>query len=74
MPVAARDDADTPVSPAATDTEQLQRLLELREILIQEQRSAQSPAVARSLEMADYYLFVGLTYCGYTEKLFPEQK
>jgi hypothetical protein len=25
------------------------------------------------LQMADYYLFLGLTCFGYSEKLFPEQ-
>jgi hypothetical protein len=53
--------------------EQLQRLLDLRDQLLGEQTAAASPAVARALQMADYYLFVALTYFGYTDKLFPEQ-
>lgn len=53
--------------------EQLDRLLALREQLRAERPSATSPAVGRSLEMADYYLFLALTYFGYTERLFPEQ-
>ena len=54
--------------------EQLDRLLTLREQLRAEREAAVSPAVARSLEMADYYLFLGLTYFGYADRLFPEQE
>jgi hypothetical protein len=60
--------------PAGSDASQLQRLLDLRESLLAEQGSAQSPAVARALQMADYYLFLGLTYFGYSDRLFPEQE
>jgi hypothetical protein len=60
--------------PAGVDGAQLQRLLELRDTLLREQAAAASPAVARALQMADYYLFLGLTYFGYSEKLFPEQE
>jgi hypothetical protein len=60
--------------PAGSDASQLQRLLDLRECLLAEQGSAQSPAVARALQMADYYLFLGLTYFGYSDRLFPEQE
>lgn len=56
-----------------TGTDQLPRLLELREALLKEQADAASPAIARALQMADYYLFLGLGYLGYTERLFPEQ-
>jgi hypothetical protein len=56
-----------------TGTDQLQRLLELREVVLKEQAVADSPAIARALQMADYYLFLGLGYLGYTERLFPEQ-
>ncbi len=55
------------------DQLQLDRLLELRAKLIQEREAAASPAVARALQMADYYLFLSLGYLGYTERLFPEQ-
>jgi len=60
--------------PAGVDSAQLQRLLSLREMLLRERADAASPAVARALQMADYYLFLGLTYFGYSEKLFPEQE
>jgi hypothetical protein len=59
--------------PAGVDAAQLDRLLRLRETLIEEREEASSPAVARALQMADYYLFLGLTCFGYSEKLFPEQ-
>jgi hypothetical protein len=55
------------------DQLQLQRLLELREAMLEERAVAASPAIARALQMADYYLFLGLGYLGYTERLFPEQ-
>ena len=55
------------------DQLQLDRLLELREAMLEERSVAASPAVARALQMADYYLFLGLTYFGYAERLFPEQ-
>lgn len=55
------------------DQLQLQRLLELREAMAEERAVAASPAIARALQMADYYLFLGLGYLGYTERLFPEQ-
>lgn len=57
----------------AADQRQLDRLLELREAMLEERSTAASPAVARALQMADYYLFLGLGYLGYTERLFPEQ-
>lgn len=56
------------------DQLQLQRLLELREAMGEERAVAASPAIARALQMADYYLFLGLGYLGYTEHLFPEQE
>lgn len=59
--------------PEGADAEQLQRLLRLRDMLSDERAVAQSPSVARALQMADYYLFLGLTYFGYSDKLFPEQ-
>lgn len=55
------------------DQLQLERLLELREAMREERAVAASPAIARALQMADYYLFLGLGYLGYTERLFPEQ-
>jgi hypothetical protein len=60
--------------PAGADAAQLDRLLELRSALLQEREKASSPAVGRALQMADYYLFLGLTCFGYSEKLFPEQE
>jgi hypothetical protein len=60
--------------PAGADAAQLERLLQLRDVLLQERENASSPAVARALQMADYYLFLGLTCFGYSEKLFPEQE
>ena len=55
------------------DQAQLDRLLALREQLTAEREGAMSPGVARALEMADYYLFLGLGYFGYADRLFPEQ-
>ncbi len=59
----------TPLGPVAD--EQLARLLELRRRLVDEQRNALTPAVARALEMADMQLFLALSYVGYTHELFP---
>lgn len=72
--MSAINDAPPTPLPAAVDAEQLTRLLALREQLLAEREQAMSPAVDRALEMADYYLFLGLTYFGYTERLFPEQR
>jgi hypothetical protein len=52
---------------------QLERLADLREQLGCELRNAATPAVARALETADYYLLIGLSYLGHTQHLFPEQ-
>jgi hypothetical protein len=52
---------------------QLERLADLREQLRCELRSAATPAVARALETADYYLLIGLSYLGHSDYLFPEQ-
>ncbi|MEW6470729.1 MAG: hypothetical protein AB1679_00480 [Actinomycetota bacterium] len=51
---------------------QLDRLLGLRQRLLQEQAAAMSPAVERALRLADVYLFLALGYYGYTEHLLPE--
>lgn len=59
--------------PTVGDQGQLDRLLALREQLTAERTDAMSPGVARALEMADYYLFLGLGYFGYSERLFPEE-
>lgn len=67
-------DGDTSTLPAGVDADQLSRLLELRAALLRERSLAEAPAVGRALQMADYYLFLGLTYFGYSEKLFPEQE
>jgi hypothetical protein len=50
-----------------------QELLALRAQLGAARRAAPTPAVARALEMADTYVFLGLTYLGHTDTLFPEQ-
>lgn len=68
------NDEATGQLPARADGAQLKRLLEMRESLLTERSRAESPAVARALQMADYYLFLGLTYFGYSERLFPEQE
>ena len=52
---------------------QLDRLISLRETLRAEHQNAATPAVARALETADYYLLIGLSYLGYVDHLFPEQ-
>lgn len=52
---------------------QLGKLVALRDSLTAERAAADSPAVARALEMADYYLFMGMTYLGYVDRLYPEQ-
>jgi hypothetical protein len=52
---------------------QLDRLVALRATLRAEQQRAATPAVARALETADYYLLIGLSYLGYVDHLFPEQ-
>ena len=59
---------------SADEAAQMDRLIELRRRLHEEKSSAMSPAVARALEMADYQLFLGLTYFGFTERLFPEEE
>lgn len=53
--------------------EPLDRLLALRRGLLAEECSATSPAVSRALEMADVYLFLAISYHGYTDNLFPEE-
>lgn len=52
----------------------LERLLAIRDSLQDEARDAISPAVARSLQMADTYLFMALSYLGYSSKLYPEEE
>lgn len=54
--------------------EPLARLLALRRSLLAEEEAAPSPAVARALQMADTYLFLALSYLGYTDELFPEER
>lgn len=67
------DDHPSPL-PSGADAAQLERLLDIRQAMLQERASSASPSVARALQMADYYLFLGLTYFGYSDKLFPEQE
>ncbi len=64
------------VPPKATNGqhESLHRLLNMRRALLTEQADAPSPAVARALEMADTYLFLAISYLGYTDRLFPEER
>jgi hypothetical protein len=62
-----------PLSVVAGTTEPLTRLLALRRTLLAEEEAAPSPAVARALEMADMYLFLAISYLGYSEQLFPEE-
>ncbi len=52
----------------------LARLLKLRRALLSEIENAPSPAVACTLEIADVYLFLGLSYLGYAEELYPEER
>ncbi len=52
----------------------LASLIELRQELTRARAEAPSPAVGRALQMADYYLFLAMTYLGYTGKLFPEEE
>jgi hypothetical protein len=51
----------------------LDRLLALRQELLAAKETAGTPAVARALEMADTYLFLAISYLGYTDHLFPEE-
>lgn len=60
------------VIPGVAD--RLTRLVELRAALLSEKEAAPSPAVARALEMADMYLFLGLSYLGYADQLYPEER
>lgn len=60
--------APTPLDP------QLERLVEVRESLRGELARAATPAVARALETADYYLLIALGYLGHVDHLFPEQE
>ena len=59
---------------AAADPAALETLVDLRHKLVAARARASSPAVARALQMADYYLFLGMTYLGYVDKLFPEEE
>lgn len=55
-------------------TEPLSNLLGLRESLLAARDNAVSPAITRALEMADTYLFLAISYLGYTDELFPEER
>lgn len=57
--------------PGAHDS--LERLLELRRALRQEMAKALTPAVSRTLELADEQLFLALGYLGYADELFPQE-
>ncbi len=58
----------------AVEPTALTSLIELRQELRRARAQALSPAVGRALQMADYYLFLAMTYLGYTAKLFPEEE
>jgi hypothetical protein len=62
------------VSDATQAHDQLPRLVELRRRLQEERTEASTPAVARALETADYYLLIALGYLGHDDYLFPEQE
>lgn len=52
---------------------ELGELLAVRRALLQARANASSPAVDRALEMADTYLFLGISYLGYAEEIYPEE-
>ena len=52
--------------------QQLETLVEMRRQLLAEIEGAGSPGVRRALETSDYYLFLALSYLGYSEELFPD--
>lgn len=52
----------------------LRRLVDLRLSLLAEREAAVSPAVSAALATADVYLFLAMSYLGYTDKLFPEER
>lgn len=65
--------ADTPAVPRLDDAAEQQRLrlVELRRQLRSERSAAVSPAIDRALELADIYIFLGLSCLGHTDELFP---
>lgn len=61
-------------APLGADVEQQRlRLLAIRQALVSERTGAASPAVARALELAETYLYLGLGYLGHCDDLFPEE-
>jgi hypothetical protein len=62
------------LAAAEPESGKLAVLLEVRQALRAARAGAPSPGVARALQMADYYLFLAMTYLGYTDKLFPEEE
>ena len=58
---------------AADQSAALKSLVRIREALSRARSEAPSPGVGRALQMADYYLFLAMTYLGYIDKLFPEE-
>lgn len=61
-------------STATLGTEEhLAGLLEIRRRLLEATADAASPAVARALDMADTYLFLAISYLGYSDDLYPEE-
>lgn len=60
--------------PDADARAQLARLLDLRRQLAEERAVAVTPGVARACELAEIELFLGLTYLGYTDRLFPHEE
>lgn len=60
-----------------TDTKSsgdLDELLETRRQLLVCLSKSPSPAVERALETADVYVFLALTYLGFTDELYPEER
>lgn len=66
--------ATEPGADLGADIEEVRvRLLRLRADLVRERSAAPSPAVARALEVAETYLYLGLGYLGHCDDLFPEE-
>lgn len=61
-------------APLGADVESTRRrLLDIRDALSAERETAGSPALARALDLAETYLYLGLGYLGHCDDLFPEE-
>lgn len=70
----AAGSTDSAAGPLGAEAEaQRQRLLELRAAIARERSAAISPGIARALDLADQYLYLGLGYVGHSDDLFPEE-